>query len=696
MLNPAEDRLLLVTSSESPESVTKHLANCLSRIGLGTNSDQLGTIPQNEHEIRAFGDFHAMTLEAWKQLMGAEPSLDSIVRLYSLFRIATLDVNPDEADEQHARTTLATAILAETQDSAKAWSSLVSAMGAESETRRTVLQQDLRRLLVEAGFELISSPAYVADIRALREYTSLTLQSLDHLATLSVHGRDVRIERPVTEFLRSQAIEHSLVVVGDPGAGKSGVLHELGSALQRDHEDVVFLAADRLDDSLKSELGLRHNLTDVLVNWSGKKTGTLIIDALDAARGSKALIVLRDLIRSVVSTPESRWRIVASIRVFDLRYSQDLQSIFHKPFEKTAPERFQDATFPNLRHIHVSRFSPEELARIRNLAPELNPVFDAATPSLKELLNIPFNLRLVAELLSSDLSKPDLGAIETQVGLLSQYWLHRVIKSANKGNARELVLLDVLKAMVAERRLTLAKLKLPAAGSQEFTDLCSDNVLVEQIANLYGRYIIAFSHHLLFDYAASRLLLAATFEEFLRSLAAERDLSLFLRPSIDLLFKEAWLKDRSAFWKLLRSLSSHERVPGIAKIIGPAVIPELAKLDDDLSPMIAMLTSGDQKQVALAEQWIVHVVGAVLAGVSKSPLSLWSSFAYRLAQSKGSLHMAAVCQSLVDYIIEREAAGRRTRPKASSLSAMRLYSCSIDSCKWSPAIRGSWVGPFLT
>ena len=145
-----------------------------------------------------------MTLEAWKELLGAEPSLDSVVRLYSLFRIATLDVNPDGADEQHARTTLATAVIAETQDSAKAWSSLVSAMGAESETRRTVLQQDLRRLLVKAGFELISSPAYVADIRALREYTSLTLQSLDHLATLSVHGRDVRIERPVTEFLRSQ------------------------------------------------------------------------------------------------------------------------------------------------------------------------------------------------------------------------------------------------------------------------------------------------------------------------------------------------------------------------------------------------------------------------------------------------------------------------------------------------------------
>ena len=156
---------------------------------------------------------------------------------------------------------------------------------------------------------------------------------------------------------------------------------------------------------------------------------------------------------------------------------------------------------------------------------------------------------------------------------------------------------------------------------------------------------------------------------FLRSLAAERDLSLFLRPSIDLLFEEAWLKDRNAFWTLLRSLSSHERVPAIAKIIGPAVIPELAKLDDDLSPMIVMLISGDLKEVALAEQWIVHVVGAVLAGdleVAASPVVV---FCLPFGPVKGIVHMAAVCQSLVDYIIEREAAGEEnTREGLMALS----------------------------
>ena len=62
-------------------------------------------------------------------------------------------------------------------------------------------------------------------------------------------------------------------------------------------------------------------------------------------------------------------------------------------------------------------------------------MFESATPALQELLEIPFNLRLVAEMLSSDLSNSELTAIETQVGLLSQYWLHRVVKSASEGTA---------------------------------------------------------------------------------------------------------------------------------------------------------------------------------------------------------------------------------------------------------------------
>ena len=658
VLDPSQDRLMLLTSSESPENVTKHLAACLARIGPDAGPEILPTVPRNEQEVRAFGEFHELTLEAWKELMGVEPPVAKVVIFYSLFRIGSLDVNPGEADEQHGLRFLADTVLSNPQEGSKAWPVLVQAMGAASESRQSLSRQELRRTLLDAGFELVSSPSYLPDIGALREYTRLTLESLDHLATLSVHGRSIRIQRPVTRYLHGQATEHSLVVVGEPGAGKSGVLHELGSILRNEDQDVVFLAADRLEESLKTELGLRHGLADVLENWSGQGVGLLIIDALDAARGSRALVVLQDLIRRVVGTTGSRWRVVASIRVFDLRYSQELQSIFRRPIGEPTPEYFQDSSFFNLRHVQVPRFSALELKEIRQQAPELDPVFESATPVLRELLEIPFNLRLVAELLSSELSGSDLSAIETQVGLLGQYWLHRVVKSAREASAREFVLAGVLGALVRERRLTVSKLTIgDVAATNEFSSLCSDYVLVEQIANLHGRFIIGFSHHLLFDYAASILILAADFDGFLASLVSERDLSLFLRPSIDLLFKEAWLKDRQTYWSLLRRFSAHEKVPSIAKIIGPAIIPDLADNEHDLWPLIEALKSTDANEVALAEQWISDVVGAVLAGISTSSLSLWSHFAYLLASTPCSLRVAAVCQALVDHIVERMNAG---------------------------------------
>ena len=467
----------------------------------------------------------------------------------------------------------------------------------------------------------------------------------------------------MTEYLHTEAEQRSLVVIGEPGAGKSGVLHELASRLQNEEQDVVFLAADRLDDSLKAELDLRHELADVLENWSGDRPGILLIDALDAARGSGALRVLRDLIEHVATTTDSRWRVVASIRVFDLRYSQELQRIFKQELGEPDLQRFQDGLF-RVRHIKIPRFSPDELKQIRAQSAELDAVFLNASPALRELLDIPFNLRLVAEMLSQSEPTADFGGIETQVGLLEKYWLSRVIRSGAEGNIREAILTEIVTALVSERKLTIAKARVLATTKEpQFSVLCSDNLIVEQVANLHGRNIIGFSHHLLFDYAVSRLVLGSDFEAFLSALAKERDLSLFLRPSIDLFFKEAWLRHRETFWTNLRLFSSYQGVPGIAKIIGPTVIPELARSSDDLAPLIESLTTLNASDKAIAEQWVVHVIGGLLAGVQPHTLELWSQFCWDITGTTPSIRVAAACQSLVDNILERRQGGTLNTPR---------------------------------
>jgi hypothetical protein len=94
--------------------------------------------------------------------------------------------------------------------------------------------------------------------------------------------------------------------------------------------DVVVLAAEGLAaqslGELRDELGLEHELVEALDNWPGTSPGYLVIDALDAARSDGVVRTLRDVIDRVVGRG-GRWRVIASIRKFDLRYSPDLRRL---------------------------------------------------------------------------------------------------------------------------------------------------------------------------------------------------------------------------------------------------------------------------------------------------------------------------------------------------------------------------------
>src|SRR5438552_11059982 len=149
----------------------------------------------------------------------------------------------------------------------------------------------------------------------------------EHSKICAAHS-EIKIHRKVTEILAVSAERGSLVVVGEPGAGKSGALHDFVEQLEKDGREFLFIAVDRLSlaagslGQLRTDLGLDHELLEVLRNWHSERPPLLIIDSLDAARGEAAGNVLRDLI-GYVSGQLPKWHVVASVREFDLRYSTD-------------------------------------------------------------------------------------------------------------------------------------------------------------------------------------------------------------------------------------------------------------------------------------------------------------------------------------------------------------------------------------
>ena len=118
---------------------------------------------------------------------------------------------------------------------------------------------------------------------------------------------------------------------GWPCSGKSGVLHDVAESAIDAGRDVVFIAVDQIGATslgeLRNELGLEHELIEILRNWPGERSGILVIDSLDAARGDPASGALLNLIRAIV-TSRGRWNLVTSIRQYEFRYRPEIRDLF--------------------------------------------------------------------------------------------------------------------------------------------------------------------------------------------------------------------------------------------------------------------------------------------------------------------------------------------------------------------------------
>jgi hypothetical protein len=644
------DALLLITASQVPENVRQDLANCLSRFSRETNFMRPIDAARTQAEQAAFARFSESLQEAWNETFGDQASDFELIEFLKIFRIKVLDVESGHTEERLAIATLSSLLLVpDTAESA--WNGLLSVCATAASDRRNLTISELQHALENQGAQLATSLKLRSDVEKLHGLTRRTMRSLEHLAKLRALPEDISIKRSITRVIEERAASNSLLIVGEPGAGKSGVLFELSQRLIDQGQDVVFLAVDRLEGSLQTELGLDHIFEEVILRWKGNASGYLIIDALDAARGHSASGAVLDLIRTMMRA-ESRWKVIASIREFDLKYSPELQEIFRKDESLEKLEHESDR-FWSLNHVSVPRFTVSEMTEIQQDIPQVHQVIQSGSAEFGELLRTPFNLRLLCELLVSGLSVAELTALHTQMALLNRYWDHRVLSPINEAISREQLLTVVLEAMRDNRRLSISKRVLPISlPGGVLASLLSNQVLVEQEENVIGRYILCFSHHLLFDYAASRLLILNDPSHFISRLADEHDLILFLRPSLLLAFRELWTSNRPAFWQLTRVFEGASGVPSIARLIAPTILAERAQKIEDLKPLSDSLSSSNAVKRQFAENWVLHAVGAMLADNHVRSPRAWAEFSTNITKTAPPERLLGALQALNSLLIE--------------------------------------------
>jgi hypothetical protein len=469
--------------------------------------------------------------------------------------VEILDPGDGEIHESGAKTDLATIVLVDVAQEHLAWASLVTLCGTSATRQTGITIEGLRRSLRDDNLVLKAVPSFAADIEALRRHTKATLDHLAGLSCIRIGGQDLKVNRhAVTELLRI-ADQTSILVVGQPGAGKSGATYDTGCRLLEQARDVICVAVDRLDFThlslVQSELGLTHPLTEVMKAWDGNGKGVILIDALDAARGAAAGEVILALIQELKSG--SRWNVVASVRKWDLRYNPDLRATFRATSGVSVSSDLADPEFYDVTHVNVPVFSLEELDEICSGATLLRRLKESANDDTLALLRVPFNLRLAAELLDSGMEPAEFSPLRDQVGLLEAYWKRRVAVVPD-GDGREQVLRLCLSDMVANRRLRTSRAKaLESDGTQPLEQLLSLSVLSEwQAPSATGpnRQLLVFAHNVLFDFGAAELYLPHEQDDFRAMMAAQQDLALLLRPSLHMRFQRLWMTDKTAFWNL--------------------------------------------------------------------------------------------------------------------------------------------------
>ncbi len=622
-LDPDRDRLVLACDRGSSESIRKNLHLILDRIRRLPPSLPIEDAACNETDGEVLGSILTLVDRTWKSIKGPEPTDDDKRTLLRFVHLGVVEVEDDGPAAVGAREALRSVVLADPARADAAWSVLITEFGGQAWKESGATRQSLWGLLQNHGFESKAPPSYQGDIATLHRVSRRFRDVISDLSRIDAGHIRVQIRRPVTQELRRAAELSSLVVVGEPGAGKSGAMHELVVGLEAEGRDVVLLVVDRLQSQslggLQAELGLRRDLVDVLGNWPGSKPGFLLLEGFDAARDHHAAEILIDLLQHL-ATQGARWRAIVSIRKYDLGHSGRLRGMF----SGSPPSAMQDPGFPEVVHLNVPALGDEELDEVGRQAPGLRRLCDDAPPDLRALLRVPFNLRLAAELLASGVKAEELVPLRTQADLLERYWAARVLGEDAAGDMRVRILRRMCEQMLRARSLRAMRHEVVEPGTEDaLRSLLSRAVVSEWKADPTASPdldTVVFAHHVLFDYAVARLLLRAPEAALKERLVSDRELAMAIRPSLCLHYRFLWGRDagRCTFWSAVLGLAADTRLSQMAKSIGPSVAAQLARDLRELQPLVLALRSEREEERAAAECSLRHLFGALQAGTGGS------------------------------------------------------------------------------
>ena len=123
-----------------------------------------------------------------------------------------------------------------------ALNAIESVCGEMIGSRGSFDQSSLRHELRIRGVDLAERPSFEGGITTLRHHTKTVSNSLKRFGRIEIGQETISIDRDCQNLVNEAALEHSLLLVGQQGVGKSGILSAIAQYLLAQGKDVLLLA----------------------------------------------------------------------------------------------------------------------------------------------------------------------------------------------------------------------------------------------------------------------------------------------------------------------------------------------------------------------------------------------------------------------------------------------------------------------
>jgi len=392
----------------------------------------------------------------------------------------------------------------------------------------------------------------------------------------------------ILDKLTSQDAKRGVLVAGEAGVGKSGVILQAVEALLKQGVPIIAFRVDgRLEptdspDQVGEQLeNLPGSPAHVLANIAQGRDCVLVIDQLDAVstasgRNPQFFECIDRIIDQAKAYPQMR--ILLACRKFDLDYDYRLKRL-------TGENGIADT-------VTISRLSHE---KVREVVAELGLNSSLLNNKQLDLLSIPLHLRLLAEV--AEVSKANALNFRTAKDLYDKFWNDKKdVIHARTGDSEHWtdVIYTLCDYMSKHQRLSAPKARVDRYGKTPEW-MASEHVLI-----LDGQQY-SFFHESFFDYAFARRF-AGEDEELLSFLGSREQQHLFRRAQVRQILLYERDAERDRYLNDLQALLTSSNIRFHIKQVVFALLAALDKPTQEEWEIIAPLM-GDQADPITQHVW---------------------------------------------------------------------------------------------